>query len=274
MATTLPYDIVGRIIDILAAEGDLTPIKNASLTSSSVLHLCRRHIFHTVSSYSSSIHGSLNKPLIEILVNNPDIVQYIRELNYYESHVDSELFRLAPLLRKFFNLLQTISLLECLRFRFVYSDVNWTEIDPLLRSTLLHLIHLPTLTHLDISHVRNIPISAFAPCINLEQLDIRYITLAPFEDQDPSLRMSCSKTPRILHFKNVGSNTADVERLLRAKWKDGRPVLDFTHIKTLEVETCMFRDVQLTQELFENISYLEEVRVNGMFTCYFYNFKL
>ena len=108
--------------------------------------------------------------------------------------------------------------------------------------------------------------TAFAPCINLEQLDIRYITLAPFEDQGPSLQMRSSKTPRIHQFRNVGSQTA-VGRLLRAKWKYGRPVLDFSHVKTLELGFGIFRDVQLTRELFENISYLEKLEINGMFTC-------
>ena len=133
--------------------------------------------------------------------------------------------------------------------------------DPLLRSTLLHLMYLPTLTHLHITNVRNIPISAFAPCINLEQLDISYITLVPFEDQSPSVQMGRSKTPRILHFRNVGTQTATVERLLRAKWEDGCPVLDFSHVKTLVM------DFELSQELFKNLSYLEELQINGMSTC-------
>ena len=264
MATSLPYDIVGHIIDILAAEGDLSPVKNASLASSSMLHLCRRHIFHTISSLPYC--RSLKKPLIKLLVNNPAIVQYIRELEYEVHHDDNQLSPLLP------NLLHTISYLECLRIR---SGVNteWTEIDPLLRSTLLHLMYLPTLTHFVITSMRNIPISAFVPCINLEQLNIRYITLAPFEDQSPSLQMSRPKTPRILHFRNILSPTA-VESLLRAKWKDGRPVLDFTHLKTLALGFDMFQDAQLTRELFENVSYLEELQINGMCSVVnFYDFK-
>lgn len=264
MATSsLPYDIVGHIIDILAAEGDLTPVKNASLASSSVLHLCRRHIFHTISSYSNPPYQSLKKPFINLLVNNPAIVQYIRDLEYEVHHDDNQLSPFLP------NLLHTISHLECLRIRSI--NVDWSEMDPLLRSTLLHLMYLPTVTHFVITRLRNIPISAFAPCINLQQLDIRYITLAPFEDQSPSLRTSRPETtPRILHFRNVSSQTA-VERLLRAKWKDGRPVLDFSHLKTLVLDFNTFQDVPLTQEIFENASYLEDLQINGMFTCQSYD---
>ena len=269
MATSLPYDMVGHIIDILAAEGDLTPIKNASLTSSSVLHFCRRHIFHTISIYSNhSKHRSLKKPFINLLVNNPAIIQYIRELNYELHHKDNELSPLLP------NFLHTISHLKCLRVGSFSLPVphcfDWTEMDPLLRSALLHLMYLPTLTHFVIINVRDIPVSAFAPCVNLEQLDIRSSTLTPFEDQSPSLQMGRSKTPRILHFRSAGTAgtyTATVERLLRAKWKDGRPVLDLSHIKTLVF------DFQMCQEVFENVSYLQKLQINGMFSCQFFDFN-
>jgi len=238
MATSLPYDIVGRIIDILAAEGDLAPVKNASLTSSSVLHLCRRHIFRTIS-YGSSFHRSC---LPKLLVNrdNSAIVQHIKNLHLSLYNPNNPLL-VSPLLP---NFLHTIPHLECLR---ISGYVDWTEIDPLLRSALLHLMHLPTLTHLGFSGIRNIPISALAPCANLKQLDIDCTTLAPFEDQSHSLRMSCSKTPRILRFKTTESKTA-VERLLRAKWEDGGPVLDFTHIDNIQLDSDAFHDVQLTQE--------------------------
>ena len=128
-------------------------------------------------------------------------------------------------------------------------------------------MYLPTLTHFVIINVYDISISAFTPCINLEQLDIRSSTLVPFEDQSPSLQMNRSKTPRILHFRSAGTAgayIATVERLLRAKWKDGRSVLDFTHVKTLVF------DFQVSQEVFENVSYLKELQINGMFTCLFF----
>ena len=182
MATSLPYDIVGYIINILAAEGDLTSVKNVSLTSSSLLHLCRKHIFHAI-----QLQSKHKEPFIKLLVNNPAIVQYIRELNYELHYEDSKASPPLP------DLLHTISHLECLRIGGFDlpgpQGFEWTKVDPLLRSTLLHLMYLPTLTHLHITNVRNIPISAFAPCINLEQLDISYITLVPFEDGSSSLQI-------------------------------------------------------------------------------------
>jgi hypothetical protein len=263
MGTSLPYDILGYIIDILAAEGDLTSVKNASLTSSSVLHFCRKHIFHTIPlTYRNYRCISLKKPFMNLLVNNPTIVQYIKELDYFVQRNDDQLSPLLP------NLLYTIPHLE--RLKIISAGIEWTEMDSLLRTALLHLMHLPTITHFTIIHVHNIPISAFAPCINLKQLDVRYVTLKPFEDQSPSLQMSCSRTPRILHFS---SSQEGVARLLRAKWKDGRPVLDFAHLKTLVLEIDMFQDMPLTQELFKSIIRLEELQINGMFV-HFVNFMI
>ena len=263
MAKSLPYDILGHIIDILAAEGDLTPVKNISLTSSLLLHFCRTHIFHTISAITK-------KPLISLLGSNPAIAQYIRKLDYSVYHDDNKLSPLLP------NLLQTISLLECLKIAGSLG-FKWTKIDPLIRSSILYLMHLPTLTHLVIQGMEKIPISALAPCINLEQLEILYVALAPFEDQSsPSLRMSRSQTPRILRFRNLKSEKA-VERLLRTKGKDGHPVLDFANVKTLVLQLEMFQDVRLTpltRELFENISCLEEIEIDGKFTCQILLFKL
>ncbi|KAF8808939.1 hypothetical protein BYT27DRAFT_7188471 [Phlegmacium glaucopus] len=258
-ATSLPYDIVEHIIDVLAAEGDLTPVKNAALASSSILHLCRKHIFRTITFNHG--HGLLKQRFISLLANNPDIVQYIRELSYEMHHHDAQLWPLLP------NLLQTISHLECLRIRGALSNpegkLDWIDMDPLLRSALLRLMYLPTLTHLDIERVRNLPISALALCINIERLDIRYVTVTPFEDlgsnTTPSLQSS--QTPRILHFRNDSSQTA-VGRLLQARWRDGRSVLDFTHLKRLFLDFDMFEDVQVTQELFENVKHLEELLIN------------
>jgi hypothetical protein len=169
--------------------------------------------------------------------------------------------QLSPLLP---SLLRTISHLEYLRITSAidnFEKFDWTDIDPMLQSALLHLMHLPTLTHFVVIRARNIPISALAPCINLEQLDIRYITVAPL-DPSSSLQTSRPETPRILHFRIDSSQTA-VGRLLRARWKDGHPVLDFTHIKSLVLDFDIFQDVQLTQELFENIKNLEELKINA-----------
>lgn len=264
--TSLPYDIVGHIIDILAAEGDLTPIKNVSLASSSLLHLCRRYIFHTIPSYHRRLR-SLKKPFISLLVNNPAIAQYIRVLNYAVHPKD---YQLSPLLP---SLLQTISHLKYLRITSAidsHEKFDWAEIDPLLQSALLHLMHLPTLTHFVIMRVRNIPISALAPCISLEQLDIRYTTVAQLGSCSQTSR---PQTPRILHLRIDSSQTA-VGRLLRARWNDGRQVLDFTHVKTLVLDFDIFQDRELTQELFENVKDLEELKINGMFTFTVQTLKL
>ena len=111
MATSpsLPYDIVGHIIDILAAEGDLTPVKNVSLTSSSLLHFCRTHIFHSISTHTHN--KSLKKPLTELLVNNPAIVQYIRTLECNMNYGPNEP---SPLCQ-----------IYCTRSRFVSTGLKW-----------------------------------------------------------------------------------------------------------------------------------------------------
>jgi hypothetical protein len=257
--TSLPYDIAAHIVDILAAQGDLTAVKNVSLASSSLLHLSRRHIFHTIPTYTD-LSRSLKRRFISLLVSNPALAQYIRILHYEIHPGDNQLLPLLP------TLLQTISHLECLRMTSAtdyYGKFDWATIDPLLQSALLHLMHLPTLTHFVIASARNIPLSAFAPCINLKRLDISFITVAPSDELAGPSGSHSTQTPRILHFRTDSSQIA-VGRLLRARWKDGHPVLDFTHLKTLVLDFDMFHDVQLTQEVFETIGHLEELHIIGM----------
>ena len=138
--------------------------------------------------------------------------------------------------------------------------------DPLLQSALLRLMYLPTLTQFSITKVRNIPISALALCFNLQRLDIRCITVTPFEESDLDLLpdIGSLKTPRILHFTNDSSPTA-VGRLLTAKWKDGRPVLDFTHLKTLAVDFDTLHPEIAGRDLFKSLEELEKLSITGIF---------
>lgn len=270
-AISLPYDIIGHIIDILAEEGDLVLLNNPSLASSSLLHLCRRHIFRTIpfDNFYFKRQTPPKHSFIRLLDTNPGIVQYIRELNYEVHHNDAQLSPRLP------NLLQTISHLRCLRIRNALLEnpaqkFDWTKMDPLLRSALLRLMHLPTLTHFEISMVHKLPLSALVPCINLEGLDIQYSTVLPFEESDLNLKpeIRCLQTPRILHF-TTNSSTCAVGMLLGARWKDGRLLLDFTHLKTLYIDFTMFEDADVTRNLFKCLEQLEELSVNGILflTC-------
>jgi hypothetical protein len=256
---TLSYDIIGHIIDILAGEGDLVPLKNTALASSSVLHFCRRHIFRTIpfDNFYPGRKKPPKQPFITLLVNNPSIVQYIRELNYEVHYDDAQVLS---------NLLQTISHLESLSIKSVLDNpIDWTEMDPSIRLALLHLMHLPSLTHLKIRRVYNLPLSALAFCTNIEQLDIRYTAFTQFEESDLDLppNVGCFKIPRVLQFSS-GSSSQAVGRLLSAKWKDGRPLVDFTQLKSLLVD---FNTVhaEINRNLFKSIEQLEKLSITGIY---------
>jgi hypothetical protein len=126
-------------------------------------------------------------------------------------------------------------------------------------------MYLPTLTHFGITTVFNLPLSALAPCINLEQLDIRFITVTPFEESDLDLPPEIGRLqiPKILQFSH-DSSTPAVGKLLNAKWKDGRPLLDFTHLKTLFIEFSIFENTDISRNLFKSLEQLEKLSITGI----------
>ena len=52
-----------------------------------------------------------------------------------------------------------------------------------LTSALLHLMHLPTINHIDLSYIYNFPLSSLVPSVNLLRLDIHHLRISSNVDQ-------------------------------------------------------------------------------------------
>ena len=129
-----------------------------------------------LSNFIALFRGSMSHLRVKLLNSKPDVVKYIRKLAYktgnyvYEPEVDygcqglspssdnvnyllNEDNLLSPILP---NLLRTIPLLNCLK---IYSSKDsfsdWNGLDFSLKSAFLHLMHLPTINHLDLSLIKN-----------------------------------------------------------------------------------------------------------------------
>ena len=182
MPSVLPYDIIAQIIDNIGEKNDINLIKALALVSHSFLQICIKHLFATIKLHDAcpKYHiASSKKGFVRLLNSRPNVVKYIRKLTYktndraYETEdndyypppsFDNEDDLLSPILP---NFLRTISRLNCLKIDAsnVYMGLasDWNSLNPSLTSAFLHLMHLPTINHIDLSFIQNFPLSSLTP---------------------------------------------------------------------------------------------------------------
>jgi hypothetical protein len=171
VSPVLPFDIMALIIDIVGENEDENLLKELALVSHSFHLICSKHLFATVELLDANpdYHGaSSKKGFVKLLKSRPDVIKYIRKLKYKLSRNYYGDRLLSPILSKIF--LPTISRLNCLTIN--GSGLKWNTLDSSQTSALLHLMHLPTINHIDLSLIENFPLSSLAPSINLHQLGI------------------------------------------------------------------------------------------------------
>ena len=169
MPSALPFDVIALIINIVGENEDINLLKELALVSHSFLQICSKHLFATVVLHDAvpKRHiGSSKKGFVKLLKSRPDVVKYIRKLTYKVECSNSD-FRnddhlLSPILTTFFG---TISRLNCLTI-VPSSFLDWNTLDSSLTSAFLHLMHLPTINHIDLSRIENFPLFVLTPSIN------------------------------------------------------------------------------------------------------------
>ena len=157
MSPVLPFDIITVIIDIIGEGGNTDLLKELALVSHSFLHICREHLFATVELNDSSyVDESPKKAFVKLLESRLDVVKYIRKLTYRvnSTHIYNDYDRLlsAALLNSY----PRFSRLNCLAIN--ASNMDWNTLDSSLTSALIHLMHLPTINHIDLTYIQNFPL--------------------------------------------------------------------------------------------------------------------
>ena len=278
MSSVLPYDIIAEIIDIVGENDNTILIKELALVSHSFNQICGKYLFATVDLHDAvpMRQASSKKGFVKLLERRPEVVKYIRKLRYlveydgsfqsssfsstYPRHYDDDL--LSPVLP---NFLRTISFLNCLTIA-GSKLVEWDTIDSSLTSALLHLMHLPTIDHIDLSSIENFPLSSLAASKspNLRRLDINYLTLG---EDDPLENVVLPEAmPKILEF-NTSDSSAMAEKLIHAKTQDGQPAFSYMDLRRLSISSSssVFYQDDLNLQFFTyvmmlNAKLLEKLR--------------
>ena len=154
LTIVFPLEIEETIIDLLAK--DREALKMCSLVCQAFLPICRKHIFESIVLNHRKRNSELEKyvkssptthEFERLLHETPEIADYIRTLDYTIQIEDLTSPSIqAPLKR--------ISRLKFLTLRVFRPSSNrsslyWSN-NP-IRPALLHLLHLPTLTHFKVN---------------------------------------------------------------------------------------------------------------------------
>jgi hypothetical protein len=259
MSPVLPFEIIALIIDIVGENKDTTLLKELALVSHSFLQFCSKHLFSTIELYDADrnkhVASSKKGEFLKLLKSRPDVVNFIRKLTYivgynpptHPSFNDDD-HLLSPILRR-------IPRLNCLKINASHSD--WNALDSSLTSALLHLLHLPTVNHIELSSIQNFPLSSLTLSVNLHRLDIYLLK----EDVSPKIVVLSEMMPKIREFHTIYSPLA-TKKLLYAKRQDGRPAFNFMDLRRLSMNFNYDEDEQNIRYLLQNAKLLEELHLS------------
>jgi hypothetical protein len=254
MRSIFPFEIEEIILNCLAEDDEHhSALKTCSLVCQAFLHICRKHIFESIvlndSTYLSTTHA-FNRLLSE----TPEIADYIRKLDYtipVEVLVQDRV--------SIQDSLKRISRLEFLKVQHHnWPNFKWNN-NP-IRPALLHLLHLPTLTHFQITRMENFVISDLIPCVNLKSLDIGDFTTVLAET---TLHAALPEHSIQLKELLVGfrSSTA-IMILCTARRPDGKPIIDFGSLSKVTVSFERPGNGEALEDLFRRCRILTNVDIS------------
>ena len=269
MSPVLPFDIIALIIDNVGENKDTNLLKGLALVSHTFLQISSKHLFATVELHDANpmCHlASSKKGFVKLLKSKPGVVKYIRKLTYkmenniyFQSPTNSSLVNddhlLSPTLP---NFLRTIPRLNCLTIN--ASRLDWKTMDSSLTSAFLHLMHLPTINHIDLSFIQKFPLSSLTPSVNLLRLDISYVYPLE-EDGSPEFVVQEGIVPKLREF-HTSESPLLTTMLLHAKRQDGRPAFNFMDLRRFSMSSIWFEDEWIIRYVLQNATLLEEVHLS------------
>ena len=248
---SIPLEIEETILDLLAEDDEgHSALKTCSLVCHAFLPICRKHIFENIvlnahNSFSSNIHA------FERLVREtPEIADYVRKLDYTIRNSD---LTSSPILES----LKRVSRLEFLTVRRQGWNTGFGWRNCPIRPAFLHLLHLPTLTHLKLSEIEDFVASDLIPCVNLRYLDIGIYMSGAYETTFPAVFPKHS-----IHLNEflAGIRTSVlIMKLCKAQRPDGQPIINFGSLSKI---TVAIDEIEASQELFSRCRALTDVHIS------------
>jgi len=211
---------------------------------------CRKHIFGSIvlGGYGTVLARKTHA-FEHLLRERPEIANHIRKLDY--TVMDSTSPTIQESLKQIFRL-------EILTIRY-YSmyDRDWSN-SP-IRPALLHLLHLPTLIHFNVTSP-NFVVSDLIPCVNLKYLHIGHNTTGAAEITFPAALPEGSIQLNEIVAK-YGTGTV-IMKLCTARRPDGQPLIDFGSLSKITMRLNKPHDGEASQELFRHCQNLTHIHIS------------
>ena len=261
MSFLFPFEIEEMILDLLAEDDEgHSALKTCSLVCQAFLPICRKHIFgsivlnnpNVVSPPGSPPGPPTNYGFKRLLRETPEIADYIRKLDYT--------IQIADLTNP--SILESLKQISRLEFLTVqhYNRPMFQWSDNLFRPALLHLLHLPTLTHFKITNINDFVVSDLIPCVNLKYLDLGLRTTGAAETTFPAALSEHSIQPNEF-VAGFGTSSA-IMKLCTARRPDGQPIVDFGSLSKITVTLETPNEGEASQELFRRCHVLTNVDIS------------
>ena len=249
-----PLEIEEMILDILGEDDEgHSALKRCSLVCQAFLPICRKHIFGSIILNDCRVVPPTTSLAFERLIRKtPEIADYIRKLDYTIQIEDL----ISPSIQES---LKRISRLEYLTVgHLTIPTLDWG--DNLIRPLLLHLLHLPTLTHFELTDIRNFIASDLISCINLKYLNIgRRTTVAVETTLHPALS---EHSIQLNEFVSGTGTSAAIMKLCSARRLDGQLIIDFGSLSKITVDIEESDEGEASLELFRHCHALTNVNVS------------
>jgi hypothetical protein len=191
-----------------------------------------------------------------LLSENPDIACYVRSLHYevHNPFSDHELNILDILKKR--SSLQSVEIMT--------PELDWYDLPGSLQSSLVSLIQLPTVVKLSLHSIFWFPAIAFSGCINLIDLQLRYIELAP-PDDDQVISRSKIPTPVSLYIDDRTFGVADL--LNSTSLHADGPIVDFSRLQKAEFTVKTRREICQAIDLIKETTRLEYLSITSRLEC-------
>jgi hypothetical protein len=240
-------------------------LKALCLTQRSLVHLCQKHIFSSITCSSQKLDT-----FPDIARTSPHLFDYIQSF-YYE--LDDSNLRRNKTTIQFFERLHNLHFLSVSAPE-SEEEVYWDDIDPLVSNALLRLILSPCLRSLLLRNIRHFPPNGLLGLRNSQHLETISLTGVVvgllevddiFESMDVDILLeSNSPAPKPSKFSACANSGDAVITLVGGPHDDPfalshPPVLDFTRLRDIYAESDNVLDSVGNYLLIKSASQLEDL---------------